>query len=344
MVNKQKSLTKKAATFLFGWMLKPLNYKLYLTLILFALTIIACRSMPPPKPQQPSKPNTYALHKKHDLWHDLRKQFRLSVNTNNPRIKAQLKWYSRHPKYLLYMMNKAAPYLYYIERKINTRDLPGELALVPMIESEYDPFSYSRAGASGLWQLMPETGSGFGLKQNWWYDGRRDIYASTDAALDYLTHLHQFFNNDWLLAIGAYDCGEGKIQRAMTSNTDRSLPTDFWSLSLPLETTLYVPRLLALSVIVKNPERFGITLPNIVNRPYFDRIDVGTQIDLTKAAKLAGIDLAEMYKLNPGFDHWATDPKGPHLLVLPIDKIDQFKQNLAVAPTNKIAPKTKLNS
>lgn len=328
---------KQGFSFLSTLRAKRFNPKLYLALILFTVTIIACRSVPTTKPSTP-KPNTFALHKKHDLWYDLRKQFQLANKTKHARVKQQIAWYVRHPKYLQRMLNQAAPYLYYIEHRVTTRNLPGELALVPIIESEYDPFTYSRVGASGLWQIMPETGSGFGLKQNWWYDGRRDIYASTRAALDYLTHLNSFFNGDWLLAMAAYDAGEGKVQRAINSNKQQGLATDYWSLSLPQETNLYVPRLLALSVIVSDPERYGFTLPNIVNRPYFDQVDVGFQIDLTKAAKLAGINVTEMYKLNPGYDHWATDPKGPHVLVLPIDKINQFKQNLAVAPIKKVAP------
>ncbi len=267
------------------------------------------------------------------LWQALRADFRLPDTSQQPQVQHQLRWLARHRTFLREMINDSIPYLYYIHQQVKKRGMPAELALMPMIESTYDPFAYqTHSGAAGLWQLMPGTGSGLGLKQDWWYDGRRDIYASTKAALDYLTYLNNFFSGNWLLAIAAYNSGEGTVMHAIKRNARRSLPTKFWMLPLPHETRAYVPRLLALATIIRDPKRYGLKLPAIANRPYFAPVHVGFQLDLTAAAKMAHIPLTELYKLNPGYNRWATDPNGPFTIVLPLDKINLFKHNLAKLP------------
>jgi membrane-bound lytic murein transglycosylase D len=218
--------------------------------------------------------------------------------------------------------------MHHIVKEIESRGMPLELALLPVIESAFEPYARSWATANGLWQFMPGTGERFGLKQDWWYDGRRDVIASTRAALDYLQYMHDEFFDDWLLAIAAYNCGEFRVQREVNANRAKGKPVDFFSLRLPSETRAYVPKLLAMRRLVANPEDYGIAFSPIPNEPYFEKVDTGGQLDLTLAAELAGITLDEVYELNPGFHRWATDPAGPHFLLLPRDTVDAFKRNL----------------
>lgn len=264
-----------------------------------------------------------------DLWDHLRRDFQLHSAYKHPNVQKQIKYLLKHKQYLNKLFRQTAPYLYFVYHRVKDNHLPGELALLPIIESGYDPFAYSKAGAAGLWQLMPGTGTGLGLKQNWWYDGRRDVYASTHAALRYLKYLRDFFHNRWLLAIAAYDSGEGTVQNSIRRNSSKGKNTDFWSLPLPRETRSYLPRLLALAAIIDRPSHYGVTLPRVIDEPYFDQVEVGRQVDLSQVAKLAGIDQTELYRLNPGFNRWATDPNGPYSLVLPIDKIQDFRDNIA---------------
>ena len=226
------------------------------------------------------------------------------------------------------MFGRAVPYLHHIVKEIESRGMPLELALLPVVESAFEPYAQSWVRANGLWQFMPGTGERFGLKQDWWYDGRRDVIASTRAALDYLQYMHDEFFDDWLLAIAAYNCGEFRVQREVNANRAAGKPVDFFSLHLPAETRAYVPKLLAMRRLVANPEDYGIAFSPIPNEPYFVRVDTGGQLDLTLAAELAGITLDEVYELNPGFHRWATDPAGPHFLLLPRDTADAFRRNL----------------
>ena len=210
--------------------------------------------------------------------------------------------------------------------------MPMEFALLPVVESAFRVRAYSRAGASGLWQFMPSTGRRYGLKQNWWYDGRRDVVASTRAALDYLTKLLEEFDGDPLLAVAAYNWGEGNVRRAISRNRARGKPTDVWSLRLPGETRSHVSRLLAITEIVENPDRYGVVLESIPDRVRFQSVAHDGQIDLGIAAVLAGITLEEVRLLNPGFKRLATDPGGPHRLQLPSHTVERFRARLAEGP------------
>ena len=269
-----------------------------------------------------------------DLWSRLLSGYKLP-KIEHKRVDEHRQWYAKHPDYLGRVIDRGAPYLHYIVEQIEARDMPMEIALLPIVESAFDPFAYSRSRASGMWQFIPGTGKMLGLKQNWWYDGRRDITASTDAALTYLTQLNKRFNGDWTLALAAYNSGAGNVSKAIRKNVKRNKPTDFFSLDLPRETRYYVPKLLALAEIFKSPEEYGIPLSNIPNQPYFAKVDIETQLDLAQAAALAEIDMDSIYQLNPAFNRWATDPDGPHQLLVPIDKQQQFEENLSAMPVNE---------
>lgn len=266
------------------------------------------------------------------IWQRLRNNFKLDTHEDSAQVNKELAWYRNHPAYLYKVTQRSERYLHYVTAAVEQRNMPGELAMLPFIESAFDPFALSRSGASGLWQFIPGTGKNFGLQQNDWFDGRRDVIASTDAALDYLQSLHDQFDGDWLLAVAAYNFGEGNIKRAIDANKRQGKPTDFWSLSIREETRTYVPRLLALSQIVANPHRYGITLYHIPNRAYFASVDTYGPLDLTKAASLSGVSVDEMRKLNPGLRKLATHPKGPYKILVPADAADRFSQQLAQIP------------
>lgn len=283
------------------------------------------------------KPNT-AIQEKANLVDRVRQHFKLDLTLDNKRIASQLNWYVRNPNYLDRTFKRSARYMHHIVEEILKRDLPMELALLPFVESAYDPFAYSHGRASGLWQFIPGTGKIYGLHQNWWYDGRRDVLASTKAALDYLTYLNKRFDGDWLHALAAYNSGSGRVGKAIRKNKKLGKKTDFWSLKLPRETKAYVPKLLALSKLVLAPSKYNITLPPIPDIPYFDVVDTGAQIDLAQAAALADIDINEIYKLNPGFNQWASSPLGPHRLLVPAEKAQSFAIKLKALP-----PKKRLN-
>jgi len=273
-----------------------------------------------------------------NLLDRVRKNFKLDLALENRRITSQLNWYIRNPNYLDRTFKRSARYMHFIVEEILKRDLPMELALLPFVESAYDPFAYSHGRASGLWQFIPGTGKIYGLHQSWWYDGRRDVPASTKAALDYLSYLNKRFDGDWLHALAAYNSGSGRVGKAIRKNKKLGKKTDFWSLKLPKETKAYVPKLLALSKLVLNPEGYGSTLPPIPDKPYFKIVKTGAQIDLAQAASLADIDINEIYKLNPGFNQWASSPLGPHRLLVPVAKADEFTIKLKTLP-----PKKRLN-
>jgi len=264
-----------------------------------------------------------------DVWKRIRSGLILTRNVSERTTASKLAWFTRNQAYIDRVSTRAEPYLYYIVEELEKRNMPLDLALLPIVESAYNPFAYSRSRASGIWQFIPGTGRLYGLKQNWWYDGRRDIVAATDAALSYLQKLHQEFNGDWLLALAAYNSGEGNVGKAIRRNKKAGKPTDFFSLKLPRETRGYVPSLLAVAEIVSNPGKYTITLKPIANTRYFKQVDINSQIDLATAAELSELSIEELYILNPGFNRWATDPKGPHFLLIPVDKASEFENKLA---------------
>ena len=267
-------------------------------------------------------PNQYA-----DVFDRIRAGFKLE-DVESRQIDQQLRFFANNPEYLERVFGRASLYMHHIVQEIERRGMPLELALLPVVESAFEPYARSWATANGLWQFMPGTGERFHLKQDWWYDGRRDVLESTRAAMDYLQYMHDEFFNDWLLAIAAYNCGEFRVQREVNKNRALGKPVDFFSLHLPSETRAYVPKLLAMRRLVANPEAYGISFSPIPNEPYFEKVETGGQLDLTLAAELAGITLDEVFELNPGFHRWATDPAGPHHLLLPRDTVEAFKRNL----------------
>lgn len=269
-----------------------------------------------------------------DLMYRIRSELNLPYPQNR-RVKNQLKWYARHPAYLKRTFKRGAPYLYLITEEVNKRKLPMELALLPIVESAFDPFAYSRGRASGIWQFVPWTGKRYGMKLNWWYDGRRDIGASTVGALNYLERLYRMFNKDWMLALAAYNSGEGNVLKAIKKNRRRHRSTDFWSLNLPKETKAYVPKLLALSELVRHPHKYNLKFDSIPNKPFLEKIGISSQIDLGLAANMAELDIKDIYKYNAAFNRWATDPNGPHYLYIPVEKAKTFRANLKKIPPAK---------
>lgn len=270
-----------------------------------------------------------------NLWAILANHFCIN-SPITPEIQAQIDWYQANPHAFYSMTEQASPYLYYILQKVIASDLPGEVTLLPMIESNYNPLVSSAAGAGGLWQLMPDTAAELGVRQNWWYDGRRDITASTEAALAYLNYLQTLFDGNWLLTLAAYNSGAGSVQHAIDKNMQAGLPTHFWDLPLPQQTRNYIPHILAIAAIIKEPEKYKIVLPPLKNGPHLKAVEVDKQIGLAKAATLAGIDVATLHQLNPGYKRWATEPHRKHKLLLPINVVNHFKEKLAHTPAEKL--------
>jgi membrane-bound lytic murein transglycosylase D len=270
-----------------------------------------------------------------DLFDRMRAGFAFD-EVSEPAIDIQMSWFKNNPEYLDRVFQRGQRYLYHVITEVEARGMPLEFALLPVVESAYEPFAYSTSRAAGLWQFIPATGVRFGLKQNWWFDGRRDVIESTRAALDYLQALHDQFG-DWLLAIAAYNVGEATVQRELDFNRAHGKAADFWHLSLPAETRAYVPKLLALKRLMAEPERYGLDFSPIPNEPYFAVIETRSQIDLKLAAQLAGTSFDELVALNPGYNRWATDPEGPHRLLVPIDDADAFEASLkSLAPGERV--------
>ncbi|MFT7460200.1 MAG: membrane-bound lytic murein transglycosylase D, partial [Planctomycetota bacterium] len=277
-------------------------------------------------------PVAIVLPEPDDVWLRIRDQLGLDHHVENASVKARIAWYARHQAHLDRVAERARPYIYHIVEELEKRNMPLELALLPIVESAYQPFAYSRSHASGIWQFIPGTGKHYGLKQNWWYDGRRDIVAATDAALRYLEKLNKEFNGDWLHSLAAYNTGERNVARAIARNKKAGKPIDFWSLRLPRETRGYVPSLLAVAELLAKPDLHAVQWQPIENKPYFTQVDVEQQLDLATAAKLADISMDEIYTLNPAFNRWATDPSGPHYLLIPIEKSQTFITKLQSLP------------
>ncbi len=305
-----------------------------LTIFIFLPLLVSCATFGPDQndpPAQHAEQETQTEQAVGDIWDRIRAGFTLGT-FEHPRIQRQLNWYARHPDYMNRVAERAAPYMHYIVESLKENDIPMELALLPIVESAFKPFAYSHGRASGIWQFIPSTGRRYGLTQNWWYDGRRDVYASTQAAIRLLLNLKRDFKGDWLLALAAYNSGSGTVHRAIRRSKRKNGAVDFWSLNLPKETRAYVPKLLALKKLIEDPAKFDMTIQAIPDKPYLERVDVGSQIDLAVAAEMADIDLDELYELNPGYNRWATAPNGPNYLLLPLEKSGLFKERLAQLP------------
>ncbi len=328
---------------------------LFLLVVLFTAGCAQQQTISYSVPEQPNSIEpTHTLFRKHKakseqtayetVWERLFDLYALPEVHNN-RIDREMRRYLKNPDYLATIQERAEPYLYAIVDEIESKNLPGELALLPVVESAFKPDAYSSSNAAGLWQFIPSTGRFFGLKQNWWYDGRRDIHASTIVATDYLKELNETFDGDWMLALASYNAGKGTVSKAMEKNRRRKKPTDYWSLPLSKEATDYVPRLLAVAKIFANADKYNIPLRPIPDKKVYETVDVGSQLDLTIAAELADIPMRDFLMLNPGFKRWCTAPDGPHRLLIPVEQVDTFKQNLArLAKHERMKPNTISNN
>jgi len=263
------------------------------------------------------------------LWQRVRKRLVLTDQAH-VRIDEQTAYLKRNPGYFKLMAQRAKPFLHYLLQEIERRKLPADLVLLPMIESAFDPVAVSPKGAAGLWQIMPATGKQYGLQLIEGYDGRYDIHAATNAALDYLNYLHKYFKGDWLLALAAYNAGEGRVQRAMQANLAAGQDTDFWSLNLPKETEAYVPKMLALSRIVFNPRHYGIKLPKIRTQPYLARIavDLKGETLLEEAIVAADLEADEFFRFNPALQPATPVPERSYDFLLPLAKAEALVNQL----------------
>lgn len=270
-----------------------------------------------------------------DIWERIRQGYQLQDQIGtNPRISQQRLWFASRPNIINSSTQRSSPYIHFVVEQLDQKNMPLELALLPVIESSYNPMAYSRSSAAGIWQFIPSTGRHFNLQQTSWYDGRRDIAASTNAAITYLDRLHAMFNGDWLLALAAYNAGEGTVSRAIERNQKLGLPTDYWNLQLPKETTEYVPKLLAVSQIILSPDAYGVDLPDVANQPYFEVVEFRERMQLSSVAKITEIDEDELLVLNPAYKKGVT-LDGPQQLLVPVAKADQFEANLALYKPEK---------
>ena len=261
------------------------------------------------------------------LWQRIRNGFGLP-DMASPLVSEQEDWFAKRPDYIARTVARSSRYLYYIVEQVEKRGMPSEIALLPIIESAYNPVAYSRAHASGIWQFIPSTGKLYGLQQNFWYDGRRDVMAATNAALDYLEKLYEMFGS-WDLALASYNWGEGAVSRAIAKNLAKGLATDYRSLNMPAETRYYMPKLQAIKNIVANPAQYGIELAEVANQPYFVAVTTTKHMDVKVAAKLADMRLADFESLNPGNSRPVIKADGERALLIPTDKAGTFLSRLA---------------
>ena len=268
-----------------------------------------------------------------NTWARLVNDFRLPGCDEHEVSLTWARWYADHGAYMARVMKRAQPWIYFIAEELDARDLPGELALLPVVESAYDPFAYSSGRALGTWQFIASTGKQYGLRQDWWYDGRRDIWSSTHAALDYLEHLSKKFDGDWLLALAGYNSGEYRVEREVKKNLKKGKPADFWNIRLPRETKGYVPKLLGLSCLFQNPEKYDYEIPHAPNKPVIAAVEMEGQSDLVLISQFSEVSIDVLFGLNPGFSRWATSPSGPWRIILPIESAEKLQQRLQSDPT-----------
>lgn len=280
-----------------------------------------------------------------DLWQRLREGFALTDEAVSAQqlpasVALQRDWYLRNPSYLETVFARAKPFIFYVTEQLDQAGLPLELALLPIVESTYDPLAYSHSHAVGLWQFIPSTAKSLGLRRDRWYDGRRDVIYSTQAAITYLEQLNKRFKGDWLLALAAYNSGQGYVGKSIKRNRRAGKKTDFWSISLPRETRNYVPQLLALAELVRDPERYKLTLPEMPNQPYFEVVEISSQIDLGNVIELTDIELTEFTRLNPAYRRSLTPPQGTHSLLLPVGTAGPLRELLANTDPKSWVPHT----
>ena len=242
------------------------------------------------------------------------------------RVNKEIEWFVNNKAFLYRSITRAKPFLYHILKELERNNLPFELALLPIVESGYQPYAYSPSKAAGIWQFIPPTAKEYGLSRNWWYDGRRDIMQSTKAAAHFLRDMHRHFDKDWLLAIASYNTGAGKVGRSIKKSKVLNGKPSFWDLNLPRETEIYVPKLLALRDIMSNPSSYGIKLPNIKNKPYVNLVNIEYPIDFYTFSILSNVSEKELYALNPGFSTWYFLPSFQDRIFLPSGKIKEFKK------------------
>lgn len=298
-------------------------------------TVPATQTAPLPSLEPVQIPTDVVNGQFTSLWDVIRAGFTLNHYYNSPKVQSWVQFYTKDPSLIENITTQATPYLYTIVEQLQQRNMPTELALLPIVESGFKPHARSWCGALGLWQLMPDTARGLNTGQeNSWYNARESIQDSTAAALNYLKYLYNYFNGDWMLALAAYNSGPGTVQNAISRNQAQGLPTDFWSLRLPSATQNYVPQLLALAIIINDPSHYGIALPAVPNKPLIGSATIPKQMSLSQAAKFAGIDEDELKVLNPAFTKAVTPPKytGSYTLNLPISKVSTFEENCAANP------------
>jgi membrane-bound lytic murein transglycosylase D len=271
-----------------------------------------------------------------DLWQRIRSELSWQ-DIDNDQVDGAVDSYLAQPSYMPTISERGSLYLYYIVEEVQKRDMPMEIALLPLVESTLDPMAYSHNHAAGLWQIMPATGEHLGLQQDWWFDGRRSLRDSTRVALDYLEQLYREFDNDWLLALAAYNAGNGRVARAQRANAAKGRPTDYWSLQLPRETRRYVPKMLALSRIVADPEAYDVIIPPVANAPAFEVAQIGGQIELARAAELADVNLETLRWLNAGQLRWATSPDRAEQLLVPHGSGARLEEGVAeLSPAERV--------
>lgn len=308
---------------------------LRLFILLIVAVLAGCATNTPENPYAPPKKSYSAAetsrtidltHPPRDMWDRVRRGFAIP-NLDNDLTERWTNYYASHPESVLLMSKRASKYLYHIVDELDRRGLPTELALLPFVESAYNPTAYSRAKASGLWQFIPSTGLQYNLAQDAWRDQRRDPVASTSAALDYLSYLYDF-QGDWYLALASYNWGEGSVKRAMAKNASAGVPADYASIRMPEETRNYVPKLQAIKNIIADPKKYGITLPEVSNTPYFTKVEKTDDIDIALAAQLAEMPLDEFKSLNASFNRPIILAEHQTPLLLPTNRVDIFNANL----------------
>ncbi|MGN8197804.1 LysM peptidoglycan-binding domain-containing protein [Salinisphaera sp. RV14] len=295
--------------------------------------------------EAPVARKNYVPHKwpapSQDLWSNIRTGFKLDPNDQRRSVRVWTQYYATHTSHLSHALRRAKPFLWHVVHQVEKRGMPTEIALLPIVESGYNPSAKSYVGASGLWQFMPGTADHMSLPRDWWYDGRDDPIASTEAALNYLQSLHQRYDGDWLLALAAYNAGPGRVDDAIAEARAHNKPTDYWDLDLPDETTQYVPQLLALRRIMMTPARFGVNWPTLANAPRTRVVKLPGQTSMKVAAHMLGISEKKLRRLNPGMRRWASEPGGHDKLLVPAAKASAFRSKLArINPSHLIDHRT----